>query len=312
MFGMRAAHSLVDMKTVLIGYERTPQGEDALALGGLLSELLDAEPMIVTALPLSSAVMGRENLEISLSVDTAEMLAVARDRLAPLEAASRAIASHSPARGLAELSEDQGVSLIVIGSTHRGPLGQVVLGSTAERLLHQAPAPVAVAPRGFAERPNRHLLRVAVAYDGSAESGHALEAGIELAERTHGSLTLLHVVEPPLTGYGAFGQALIALEDEQRPEDAILGEGLARVPAETPVEGRVLHGVPDSVLADAAKDFDLLVLGSRGRGPLLRIALGSTSGPLARKAPCPILVLPRGGIAGGFAGPTPIATGEGR
>jgi nucleotide-binding universal stress UspA family protein len=304
------AHSLVGMKTVLIGYEPTPQGEDALALGGLLSELLGAKPTIVTALPFSSTAMGKKNLELSLSLDTADMLAVARDRLAPLGPASRAIAAHSPAKGLAELAEDRGVSLIVIGSTHRGPLGQVVLGSTAERLLREAPVPVAVAPRGFATESTRHLLRVAVAYDGSVESGHALEAGIELAERTHGSLALLHVVEPPLTGYGAFEQALLALQDEERPGDATLAEGLARVPAATPAEGRVLHGVPSSMLADAAKDFDLLVVGSRGRGPLLRTALGSTSGPLARQAPCPVLVLPRGGIAGEFASSTAIATGE--
>jgi nucleotide-binding universal stress UspA family protein len=298
------------MDSVLIGYESTPQGEDALALGGILSDVLSAQPRIVTALPFSSTAMGRRNLETSLSVDTAEMLEVARDRLAALEPTSRAIASRSPAKGLAELALATDTSMIVIGSSHRGPLGHVVFGSTAERLLRDSPVPVSVAPRGFSKAGGRHLLRVAVAYDGSAESIRAVEAGIELAERTHGSLTLLHVVKPPATGYGAFERIMLEAEGETPPARAILDEGLRRVPDGVPTEGRLLHGDAAGALSAAAKDFNLLVMGSRSRGPLLRTALGSVSGPLARRAPCPILIIPRGRTRESLAGSTPRGAGR--
>jgi nucleotide-binding universal stress UspA family protein len=300
------------MESVLIGYEPTPQGEDALALGGVFSEVLSARPMIVTALPFSSTAMGRRNLELSLSVDTAEMLAVARDRLATLQPTARAIASRSPAKGLAEVSLATDVAMMVIGSSHRGPLGHVVFGSTAERLLHEAPVPVAVAPRGFSTDGASQLHRLAVAYDGSAEAIHALETGIELSERTNGSLTLLHVVEPPVTGYGAFEEILLDAEGEEPPGKAILDEGLLRVPASAPADGQLLHGDAPGSLANAAKSFDLLIMGSRGRGPLLTTALGSVSGPLARKAPCPILVIPRGGTDGVLAGTKHAAARQGR
>jgi nucleotide-binding universal stress UspA family protein len=82
------------------------------------------------------------------------------------------------------------------------------------------------------------------------------------------------------------------------------------VPADLVAQGRLLYGFAAEALEDAAKKADLLVLGSRGRGPLMRTALGSVSGPLARRAPCPILVIPRGGMAGSLAGSAPIGAGQ--
>jgi nucleotide-binding universal stress UspA family protein len=301
------------METVLIGYERTPQGEDALALGGIFAEVLSVRATIVTALPFSSTAMGRESLNLSLSVDTAEMLAVARDRLAPLESTSRAIASRSAAKGLTDLALAEDVSMIAIGSSHRGAIGHVVFGSTAEHLLHDSPVPVSVAPRGFSEASDRRLDRIAAAYDGSTESIRALEAAIQLAQRTHAVLTVIHAVEPPLTGYGVFEQAVLAMDGdgEGRPGEAVLQEGLRRVPADLVAQGRLLYGFAAEALAAAAKETDLLVLGSRGRGPLMRTALGSVSGPLARRAPSPILIIPRGGLPGGLTGSAPSAARQG-
>jgi nucleotide-binding universal stress UspA family protein len=52
-------------------------------------------------------------------------------------------------RDLAELARSRRADLIVLGSTHRGPVGRVVPGATVEKLLGQAPCAVAVAPPGF-------------------------------------------------------------------------------------------------------------------------------------------------------------------
>lgn len=282
---------------VLIGYEATPQGEDAVALGSLLCEVLGARPMIATILPYSRSAMGREDLEKALELDTAAMFDVLGDRLRSHEPEFRAIASHSPAHGLADLAGEMGAAVIAIGSTHRGPIGRIVFGSTAEGLLQGAPAPVAVAPRGFGENTPRQLLRFGVGYDGSPESVRALETAIDLAERVHGSLTVLSVAEPIRPGYGT-PMAMVAgaavITDGRALAAQVLDEGLERVPPRLPVEGRVLIGPAAQHVAEAAKGFDLLLLGSRGHGPLLRTLLGSVSGPIARNAPRPVLVLPRG------------------
>jgi nucleotide-binding universal stress UspA family protein len=300
------------MHEVVIGCEPGPQGDDALALGGMLCEVLGVRPMVATALPFSSTAMGRENPELSLELDTSEMLAVARDRLSDLDPVSRAIASRSPADGLTRLAEETDASLIVVGSSHRGPLGRVVFGSTAEQLMRRAAAPVAVAPRDFSRRANRHLSHIAVAFDGSMESTRALEAAIALAKSTHGSLSVLHAVEPLPLGYGSIA-ALLAAEDPfgEPPGIKILEEAVSRVQARLPVETRLLDGDPAREIAEAAHDDDLLVLGSRGHGPLLRIALGSVSGVIARQAPCPIMVLPRGARTIGAAALSSVSTVEG-
>jgi nucleotide-binding universal stress UspA family protein len=290
------------MSDVLIGYEPTDQGRDALALGRIFSEAVGARPLIATALPHLATEAGKKNLETSLKV--------ARARFAPGEAASQAISAQSPAKGLADLAGRMNVALIVVGSRHRGPLGKICLGSTADGLLRCSPVPVAVAPRGFAERPARWMMRLAVAYDGSAESTRALETGIELAGRMHGSVSILHVVEPLPVGFSGVAAVLAVADDnldEAERGRRLLDHGIGGVPAGVPVEGRLLDGSRSDEIHEAAREFDLLLLGSRGHGPLLRTALGSVSAPIVREAPCPILVLPRGAAVSDLGVPSSAA-----
>ena len=58
--------------------------------------------------------------------------------------------------------------------------------------------------------------------------------------------------------------------------------------------GRLLDGDAVGELAEASAELDLLVLGSRGYGPVRRVLFGSVSRALARYAACPVVVVPRG------------------
>ena len=53
------------------------------------------------------------------------------------------------------------------------------------------------------------------------------------------------------------------------------------------------EGNPGEVLAERARDLDLLVVGSRGRGPVRQALLGGVSSEVMRRATCPVLVVPR-------------------
>ena len=78
-----------------------------------------------------------------------------------------------------------------------------------------------------------------------------------------------------------------------QPEKVLAG-GMARVGSKVKAEGQRLDGPPAATLAAACEDdVDLLLVGSRGYGPTLRVLLGSVSAELIRKAPCPVLVTPR-------------------
>ena len=141
---------------IIIGYQDTPQGHDALALGELLAETLDARPLaatvplIATVLPWSRQLMSESELEAALRLETKEPFAAVRDRLAALDPETKAIASHSPGAALYELASEERALLIVVGSTHRGPLGRVLRGASGGRSCRgrraRSPSPRAPTP----------------------------------------------------------------------------------------------------------------------------------------------------------------------
>jgi nucleotide-binding universal stress UspA family protein len=56
------------------------------------------------------------------------------------------------------------------------------------------------------------------------------------------------------------------------------------------IESIAVEGAAASVLVDVAEDADLLVVGSRGRGGLAGLLLGSISQQVAQHAPCPVVI----------------------
>ncbi|HEU4943522.1 MAG TPA: universal stress protein, partial [Solirubrobacterales bacterium] len=72
-----------------------------------------------------------------------------------------------------------------------------------------------------------------------------------------------------------------------------LDRALKRMPKAIAAEARVLHGSPGQAIVEAARDADLLVIGSRGHyGVARRLLLGSVAARVMRSAPCPTLVTP--------------------
>lgn len=70
-----------------------------------------------------------------------------------LEAAeARVVAGNFAARELQHATEQPDAGLIAVGSTTRGPVGRLLPGGIAERLLTGAACPVAIAPRDYAGR----------------------------------------------------------------------------------------------------------------------------------------------------------------
>ena len=65
------------------------------------------------------------------------------------------------------------------------------------------------------------------------------------------------------------------------------------MPSHFEFTGEVLDGNPADVLRERSADVDLLVLGSRGYGPLRRVFLGSVSSKVLHGSQCPVLITPR-------------------
>jgi nucleotide-binding universal stress UspA family protein len=284
-------------REIIVGYDPEHEGEDVLALGRVLSEVLAATPHVIAAIPWPEYLIGIVDLDEQMDVEMREQFAVVHDQLDDLGVETTAIASRTPASALAEVAESDQAHLIVIGSCHHGPIGRTLAGSVGESLLQGASRAVAIAPRGYAEREMERLQRISVAFDGSSESWAALETAIGLAERCHGTVTAITVADHPKYGYAAAWSILAEGEfrdAERADKDRLLGLAASRIPKGLERESRVLTGDPATRLSEVSEKFDLMVVGSRAWGPLKRTLLGSTTRKLIRASSCPVLVLPRG------------------
>src|SRR5690606_21371013 len=85
-----------------------------------------------------------------------------------------------PELAITTVAKDTGADLIVVGATRRGRIGQVVLGTTAQRVVRASSVPVLVARAGAID-PGRHLL---MPTDLSDLSSAALDQGLSLLRRT--------------------------------------------------------------------------------------------------------------------------------
>jgi nucleotide-binding universal stress UspA family protein len=200
----------------------------------------------------------------------------------------------SPADALQALAESGEADLIVLGSTHHAHLGSVSPGSVAEHLLHGARCSLVIAPKGYGDEDHSEdRLRVAaVGFDGMAESYAALDEAAKLAAKFGGSLRVIGVATPvPAMGAAAAAQA----GPEAGPDfQTQLNNAVAELPPELRALPVFERGDPVKKLLEAAEmGVDLLVLGSRGFGPVMRLLIGSVSSRVIREAPCPVLVVPR-------------------
>jgi nucleotide-binding universal stress UspA family protein len=281
---------------IVIGFPATPQGEDALALGSLLARLLGAKPVVTRVIPWPRHLLG-DDPDAAIERETRGAFDLARDRLAGLEIETRAIAEASVSRALFDVIDETEAELVVVGSTHRGTVGRLMPGNVTSALLHGAATAVAVAPRGYCEGPRPEIARIGVAVNDSDESRQAVAAAATLAGAAGAKLDLIGASDPNPFGYTAAFEVMTAGEVEGiATEHARRALESARdsVPAGIETELHLRHDEPGAALAEASESLDLLLLGSRGYGPIGRTFLGSVSGYVTRKAACPVIVTPRG------------------
>jgi nucleotide-binding universal stress UspA family protein len=215
-----------------------------------------------------------------------QLLERAREQ-AQVKAGLLSVESPSVGRGLHELAERLAADLLVLGSCRRGLLGRVLIGDDTRAALNGASCAIAIAPAGYSQQPT--LMReIGVGYDGSPESRHALELARRLAGEVGAELSTLEAVSLPANAYPFAG---VAPGDEAYEQ--LVEAARRRVAALDGVEPHAAYGHAAEELAVFSASLDLLVVGSRGYGPIGRVIHGSTSQRLARSARCPLLVLPR-------------------
>jgi nucleotide-binding universal stress UspA family protein len=298
---------------IVVGFDDTPPSWDALALARLLAEGTGAELLLAYVYPyepILSSEHERQERQAALRVleDGKETLANT-----PVEVGSRPLAASSPARGLHELAASEHAGALIVGSSTRAALSRVLPGSVGERVIHGAPCPVVIAPRGYADRVPTELGEVAVAFDDQPEAWTALWHAALIAARSGATLRIILALAPLRAAYVAMGNEEYArLEEERRRNGAAaLERAAASVSDRVQAETSLVSGPPAIALVDGtAGRSDLLVTGSRNYGAMRQLLLGGVSTELVRSAGCPVLVVPRSvefsPSAGAMAGADPL------
>ena len=181
-----------------------------------------------------------------------------------------------------------------MGPSHRGAVGRVVAGDNVRSVLQGARQPVAVARPIDADALERGPT-IGLGFDGSPESREALAWVGDLIEAVGGTVRVLAVAEAPqaLSPSVSYGINWVALAPERTEwAEKLVAEATAELGDRS--SGQTAVGVGYQELVDFAGEVDLLVLGSRGYGPVRRTLLGSTSDRVVHLAACSVVVVPRG------------------
>jgi nucleotide-binding universal stress UspA family protein len=139
------------------------------------------------------------------------------------------------------------------------------------------------------------FLNILVAIDGSDSSRRALEQATDVARAMNSKLTLI-TVAPPLSHYVTLGgvSSETMREELDRWAKRVLNEAAAAVPDDVSAHRVQLNGHPGAKILEELERgrYDLLVVGSRGRGRAQEGLLGSVNGYLHFHSHVPLLSVP--------------------
>jgi nucleotide-binding universal stress UspA family protein len=216
--------------------------------------------------------------------------------------------SDVPADVIVEHARTARIDLIVTGTHGRRGVARLLLGSVAERVARTAPCPVLTIPlpEGNSHNPVFQmevamiaLKNVLVATDFGEAADAALTYGRTLAGAFGATLHVLHVVDTvSFTTLGAEAYVSMPPDLQEQVEEAArtrLDERLMDSDGSGPPTKKALWRahVPASAITQYAKDegIDLIVMGTRGRGGVVHLLLGSVAERVVRTAECPVLTV---------------------
>lgn len=273
---------------VVVGVDERTQSERALDFAAWEARSLSARLDLVRGLempfPSSHAayIPYREAAHLWMS----RLVEETRQRFPDLEVVGSAVAGSGKG---ALLDRAKDADLLVVGSRSRSTARSILLGSVSTAVAAHATCPVVVV-RGTGDEGRR----VVVGVDGS-ETGHAA-AGFAFDEAARRGLPLEVVYVWSLEPYSAPGlwAAQMPVDEYLRDSEQLVKDELVEFRRRYPqveVQVRVLYGHPAPVLADRSAGTALLVVGSRGRGGIAGLLLGSVSQGVLHHADCPVAVV---------------------
>jgi len=233
-----------------------------------------------------------------------EILEEARASVSPLlpsagmHEVTTSFAWGSPFATIVDRAHHGRAELVVVGRHAERRFRELLIGSTAERVIRNSSVSVLV----VATPPETTYRRPLVAIDMSASSRLALELAARICDPDLDAIDVLHVISMP-SRLHATGRTLVPALERRRDEveqgvREELMTFLGTVDAGVRWNLTVKFGEPRTVILDEARErgVDLLALGTKGRTGLARVLVGSVAEGVIRGSACDVLVarLPEG------------------
>ena len=154
---------------------------------------------------------------------------------------------------------------------------------------------------------NARRFKILVGVDGSACSARAVRHAAHLALRLDAEIDMVHVFPHTTTAtMTALGFVADATGEFSEAKRQLVELRESALPGGLPVQIHMRLGEPVRGLLDAIEQLepDMVILGTHGRGTVMRAIMGSVSEQLVRKSPVPVMVVPPDREA------APVATGR--
>lgn len=294
---------------VMVGVDGSPTASAALAWAAAEADRRGWPLHVVYALAMplvASMYAGSTRFPPSeeISAQGRRVLGEASERvrgLRPGAQVEEVLAPEDPAEALLRRSGPK--DLLVVGSRGLGAARSALDSSVSVRLAARAECPVVVVPAPEAAEPTEPAEphRIVVGVDGSEYSRRALAFALDEAARVEdGSVVVVHSwwvqlpFDPGSLVGGGWAPPGEELDERSRKMVAEMLEQVSGGETEG-VEVSVVRSErpPAEAVVEAADDADLIVVGSRGRGIVRGLLLGSVSQGVLHSATVPVAVLPK-------------------
>ena len=137
--------------------------------------------------------------------------------------------------------------------------------------------------------------KILVPTDGSDNSKQAFAIAVQMAQQFHSEIELLHVTfTPEALGYVlSTGVAVVQEQFDINGEQSLLSTLNSINTGNVQILKKQLPGHPASVILQEITEekIDLVIMGSRGYGPISGSLLGSVSQRVLHNARCPVLIV---------------------
>lgn len=295
----------MEIKKILWASDGSKESEEALKYVGSLASKYGSEiiglsviqPVDLSGLKVPSEIK-KELLSIQTTLEKREYERINKtlEQLEPREIKRDIrIETGVPHEEILRVTEEEKVDLIAMGKRGLGLKDRILIGSNTNKVLRAAKVPVLAVRHKKGDRDKIDIKKILVPTDLSESTSISLDIAVDLAERFHSALYLLHVVELHHSYEISTSKIIeelwtLALKELKLQQSRIPKEKIKDINIYEKVTLflRAWFGVVNFAEKEGT---DLIVMTTHGRKGVSRFILGSVTEKVISESPCPVLAI---------------------